>query len=131
MLIALLLALQSFPPDPEITELPGVTVVARPLDFRLRVQVSGATAPADLVVSADPAMYCGDPQFNYSPGPHRQCWLRGRRGAPIVLTAQHDGEFGRDWTVAWTGCEPQADGRSCAVPISGEMEVGAAFQSRG
>lgn len=110
-------------------ELPAISVRGNYLDYRLRVSLAGADTPSDLIVSADPGMNCGDPRFDRSPGPYRQCWLRGRRNTAILLTAQGDGVFGRDWTVDWTGCEPTADGRSCAVAIAGEMVVGATFRS--
>ena len=110
-------------------ELPGVTVRGGFSDYRLQVNLSGADDPSDLIVSLDPGMNCGDTRFERTPGPYRQCWLRGRRGEPILLTAQHEGVFGRDWTVDWTGCEPIGDGRSCSAAIAGTMQVGATFRS--
>ena len=57
-------------------------------------------------------------------------WFEVRgRGEPILLTAQHEGVFGRDWTVEWSGCEPVDDGRSCSAAIAGSMQVGATFRS--
>lgn len=111
------------------TELPGVTVTGGYFDYRLQVNLSGADAPSDLIVSLDPGMNCGDVRFERTPGPYRQCWLRGRRGEPILLTAQHEGVFGRDWTVEWTGCEPVDEGRSCSAAIAGTMQVGATFRA--
>lgn len=115
--------------DPGPVELPGVTVVGDGYDYLLEVDLVGAAAAADLVVSADPPMYCGGEAFSRTPGPWRQCWLRGRRGSPIVLTAQREGVFGRDWSVAWTGCEPIGDGSRCSAPITGTMRVGATFRA--
>jgi hypothetical protein len=124
------LALISQQPElPPADELPAITVRGYYMDYRLRVGLSGAEAATDLIVSADPGMNCGDARFDRTPGPYRQCWLRGRRNAPILLTAQRQGEFGRDWTVDWTGCEPLDAGRSCAVAIGGEMSVGATFRA--
>lgn len=104
-------------------------VIAAGLDYRLRVEPVGADTASTMVLSQDPPMFCSDARFQSTPGPARQCWLRGRRGDPIVLTAQHDGVYGRDWAIDWTGCQPQGDGRSCAVDIAGEMRVGATFRS--
>lgn len=111
------------------TRVADVIVVGSYFDYRLRVNLAGADSASDLVVSADPAMNCGDQRFDTTPGPYRQCWLRGRRNTPIILTAQQTGVFGRDWTVDWIGCQPLDDGRSCTVAISGEMEVGATFRA--
>lgn len=110
------------------TELPGVTVVGGEFEYLLRVELAGARAATDLVVSTDPAMNCGAAGFEVTPGPWRQCWLRGERGAPILLTAQRQGVYGRDWAVDWTGCEPVDDGRSCTAAIAGTMHVGATFR---
>ena len=127
IILTLMAALQISGPDVDVTALPDITVVSQPIDYRLRVQLAGADEASDLVVSADPGMFCGDPRFDETPGPFRQCWLRGHRNEPIVLTAQHTGEFGRDWSVVWTGCEPQPDGRSCSATLASEMEIGATF----
>ena len=127
LIFSLAVATQTHGPVIE-SELPEVTVVGQHMDYRLRVALAGADAASDLVVSADPGMHCGDARFDRTPGPYRQCWLRGRRGEPILLTAQHEGVFGRDWTVEWTGCQPVDDGRSCSAAIAGAMEVGATFR---
>lgn len=128
LIFSLAVATQTHSPTVPV-ELPGVTVVGGYFDYLLRVDLRGTDAASDLVVSVDPAMNCGDARFDRTPGPYRQCWLRGRRGAPILLTAQHEGVFGRDWTVDWTGCEPVDDGRSCSAAIAGTMQVGATFRA--
>lgn len=128
-MIALVLSLAVAAQDAPPVELPGVTVMGDHFDYRLEVALSGAGAASDLVTSSDPGMYCGDTRFDRTPGPWRQCWLRGRRGAPIVLTAQRDGVFGQDWTVEWSGCEPIDDGRRCSAPITGTMQVAATFRA--
>lgn len=127
-IFSLAVAAQAHQPTPPV-ELPGVTVVGGHYDYLLRVDLSGTDAASDLVVSVDPAMNCGDERFSREPGPWRQCWLRGQRGSPILLTAQHDGVYGRDWTVEWSGCEPIDDGRSCSAAIAGTMQVGATFRA--
>lgn len=113
----------------EPVELPGVTVVGGHYEYLLQVSLSGTDSADDMVVSGDPAMNCGDARFDRTPGPWRQCWLRGRRDLPVVLTAQSDGVYGRDWRVDWTGCEPIGDGRACSAPLAGEMQVGATFRA--
>ncbi|WP_296819763.1 hypothetical protein [Brevundimonas sp.] len=131
-LLATTLLLASGQADPGgVTVVDGVEVIGDPMDYRLRVTLAGADRAGAMVLSSDPAMWCGDARFNNTPGPFRQCWLRGFRGEPIVLTAQNEGQFGRDWTVEWTGCQPLADGRSCSAEIAGEMQVGATFRRGG
>lgn len=110
-------------------ELPGVTVIGHAFDYRLGVNLTGAEGPADLIVSQAPAMTCGDPRFDRTPGPSRQCWLRVAHDVPVVLTAQRSGTFGRDWTIDWSGCVPQGDGRSCVVSIDRSTDVGAIFRT--
>ncbi|MBN8553718.1 MAG: hypothetical protein J0L52_12585 [Caulobacterales bacterium] len=130
LLFLLSLALADSQPElPPADELPAITVRGQYIDYRLRVGLQGAEAATDLIVSADPAMNCGDVRFDRTPGPYRQCWLRGRRNASIRLLAHREGEFGRDWTVDWTGCEPRDGGRSCEVAISSEILVGATFRT--
>lgn len=127
--LATTLLLASGQSDPSgITVVDGVDVIGDAMDYRLGVTLAGADQATAMILSNDPPMWCGDARFNGTPGPFRQCWLRGHRGEPIVLTAQHDGQFGRDWTVDWTGCQPLADGRSCSAEIAGSMEVGATFR---
>lgn len=113
------------------TVVAGVEIVGDPMDYRLRVTLSGADKPEALIRSSDPPMWCGDARFDRAPGPYRQCWLRGHRGAPIILTAQNQGEFGRDWAVDWSGCRPLDGGRSCSAEIAGEMQVAATFRRPG
>ncbi|MDO9223757.1 MAG: hypothetical protein Q7U20_08620 [Caulobacter sp.] len=111
------------------TTVEGVTVVAD-LDVRMVVAVGGDVDASTYVASAPPGLACGGAQYQYMTKENRQCWLRIKRKAPIVLTAQANGHYGSDWTVQWVGCEPIANGAACTLSARDEVQVVALFTRR-
>ena len=114
-------------PDPRLaTTVDGVTVVAD-MDVRIMVAVGGDIGADTYVASAPPGLTCGGAQYQYMTRENRQCWLRIKRKAPVILTAQADGHYGADWTVQWVGCQPIANGAACTVAAQDELQVAALF----
>jgi len=111
------------------TDVDGITVYAA-TDVRLTLAIGGEITPGQVVTSAPVGMNCGGAEYRYSTRENRQCWLWVRRNQPVILTAQGEGAYGRDWTVVWSGCEPVAGGPACLLTPKQEAVVAAVF-SRG
>lgn len=107
-----------------------LTVTASP-DVRVSVVVGGDVDFETTVSSAPLGINCGGASFRYTTKENRQCWLWVRRHHPVILTAQVDGRYGQDWTVAWIGCEPTAGGAACTLDPTVETEIGAVFTRLG
>jgi hypothetical protein len=110
------------------TDVEGITVFAS-TDVRLTIALGGDVTPEQVVTSAPVGIRCGGALFQYMNIENRQCWLWVRRNQPVMLTAQGKGEFGRDWTVTWSGCEPVAGGPACRLTPAGETVVAAVFSA--
>ncbi len=115
-------------PASQPTDVDSVTVFAS-TDVRLTIAIGGNVTPDQVVTSAPVGIRCGGALFQYMNIENRQCWLWVRRNQAVMLTAQGKGEFGRDWTVAWNGCEPVAGGPACRLTPAGESVVAAVFSS--
>ena len=113
---------------PSTTTVDEVVVDGSYAEFRLGIDIGGPLAADTLVVSASPPMYCSGAEFQYEPGPARQCWLRARVNTTVRLEATARGRFGDAWTVDWSGCEPVDGGRACEITMVRESRVGAVFR---
>jgi hypothetical protein len=111
---------------PSATTVDGVTVVAD-LDVRMVMAIGGDVDANTYVASAPPGLACGGAQYQYMTQENRQCWLRIKRKAPVILTAQASGHYGSDWTVQWVGCQPIANGAACTLTAQDEVQVVALF----
>lgn len=110
----------------EPVDVDSLTVFASP-DVRVTVAIGGDVSVDQVVSSAPVGVRCGGAMFQYTNVENRQCWLWVRRNQPVILTAQGKGVYGRDWSVAWSGCEPVAGGPACTLTPSGEAVVAAVF----
>jgi hypothetical protein len=124
---ALLIALAASPAlaETEVSELQIVgdnTVI-------LRVNVSGDLGPTSVVFSDDVVgINCGPEIYKYTPHENRQCWVWVRKSKTVLLGARGmKGQFGKDWSVAWTGCEVIDGGKGCRIVPNVETNVGAVF----
>jgi hypothetical protein len=115
-------------PASQPTDVDSITVFAS-TDVRLTIALGGDVTPEQVVTSAPVGIRCGGALFQYMNIENRQCWLWVRRNQPVMLTAQGKGVFGRDWTVAWSGCEPVAGGPACRLTPAGETVVAAVFST--
>ncbi len=113
-------------PQSPPTEVDSLTVFAS-TDVRLTIALGGDVASDQMVTSAPVGIRCGGALFEYMNSDNRQCWLWVRRNQPVMLTAQGRGVYGRDWSVAWSGCEPVAGGPACTLTPAGEAVVAAVF----
>lgn len=104
--------------------------VSPSLDVKLSVTVGGDVGPTTFVSSAPAGMDCGGAAFRYTTSKVHQCWLWVRRGREAMLAATADGLYGKDWTVAWSGCQPVANGAACRLTPRIDSNVAAVF-SRG
>ncbi|WGM38393.1 hypothetical protein [Caulobacter sp. NIBR1757] len=95
----------------------------------LRINVSGDLGPRSVVVSDDVVgINCGPDAYKYTPHENRQCWVWVRKSKTALLSAKGmKGQFGKDWSVAWTGCEVLDGGRACRIVPENETIVGAVF----
>jgi hypothetical protein len=96
----------------------------------LRVAVSGDMGPKTVVVSDGVVgVNCGPDAYKYTEHENRQCWVWVRRSRPVVLSTKGmKGAQGRDWSVAWTGCEVLDDGAACRINPEKETNVSAMFK---
>lgn len=113
-------------PSASPTDLEGIVIVAD-TDVRVSIAVAGDLGESTFVTSAPPGMACGGARYQYMTRENRQCWLRMRRKAPLVLAAQSEGRYGVDWTVQWVGCEPVGNGAACTLNAQDESQVVALF----
>lgn len=108
--------------DPAATVLPDVVVEGQKLDPLITVVVTG-DIPAEALVRSDPiGVRCGVAALQYDAyASPRLCWIRRPEAEVVHLTAEGLDRLGQGWTVEWTGCDPQPDGRRCdiAVPRAG------------
>lgn len=95
----------------------------------LRVNVSGDMGPKTVVVSDDVVgINCGPEAYKWTPHENRQCWVWVRKSKTVLLSPRGmKGQFGKDWSVAWTGCEVLDGGRACRIVPENETTVGAVF----
>ena len=98
----------------------------------LRVNVSGDMGPKSVVVSDDVVgINCGPDAYKWTPHENRQCWVWVRRSKTVLLSARGmKGQQGKDWSVAWTGCEVLDGGRTCRIVPENETTVGAVFNGQ-
>ncbi len=110
------------------TEVSGIVVRADNTVI-LRVAVSGDMGPKTVVVGEDVVgINCGADAYRYTEHENRQCWVWLGRGKPVVLGVRGmQGAHGRDWSVAWTGCEVVQDGAGCRINPGNETIVRAHF----
>lgn len=95
----------------------------------LRVNVSGDLGERTVVFSDDVVgINCGPDVYKYTPHENRQCWVWVRKSKTVLLGAKGmKGEFGKDWSVTWTGCEVIDGGKACRIVPKIETTVGAVF----
>lgn len=98
----------------------------------LRVNVSGNLGPRSVVVSDDVVgINCGPDAYKYTPHENRQCWVWVRKSKTVLLSAKGmKGQFGKDWSVAWSGCEVLDGGKACRIVPENETIVGAVFTGK-
>jgi len=97
------------------------------MDVKLSVTVGGDVGARTFVSSAPAGMDCGGAAFRYSTSEVRQCWLWVRRGREAMLAATAEGLYGKDWTVAWSGCDPVANGAACRLTPRLDSNIAAVF----
>jgi hypothetical protein len=95
----------------------------------LRVNVSGAMGPKTVVISDDVVgINCGPDAYKWTEHENRQCWVWVRRSKTVLLGAKGmKGQFGKDWSVVWSGCEVVDGGKACRIVPEDETTVGAVF----
>lgn len=95
----------------------------------LRVNVSGDLGPKSVVVSDDVVgINCGPDEYKWTPHENRQCWVWVRKSKTVLLSARGmRGRQGKDWSVAWSGCEVLDGGKACRIVPENETTVGAVF----
>ncbi len=124
-LAALLLATPALGAETTVSE---ISIPAPDNTVRLDVVVSGDTGPRSVVVSDRVGINCGPDRYRYAQGENRQCWIWVRRSRPVMLSAKGmRGQFGKDWTVAWTGCEVIDNGARCRVVSDQDSTVTASL----
>ncbi|MDB5469385.1 MAG: hypothetical protein JWR84_945 [Caulobacter sp.] len=98
----------------------------------LRVNVSGDMGPKTVVVSDDVVgINCGPDAYKWTEHENRQCWVWVRKSKTVLLGAKGmKGQFGKDWSVAWSGCEVLDGGKACRIVPENETTVGAVFQGQ-
>lgn len=132
LLLALQLSAGSEPqtaPRYTVPETPvdDIEVIGRRVNPLLTVRVEGQESERFLIVSGE-GVRCGFQRFQYSDyGRPRLCWTRPDPGTPLAFTPNAEGQYGRDWTVEWSGCE-SVDGAVCRVTGGNARTVTATFR---
>jgi hypothetical protein len=108
---------------------PPILTPSAPASEPVRITVAlGGTAGSEQVVTSKPAgIRCGAASIENMTSENRQCWMWVPINRPVTLTAQGKGVFGWDWHVAWSGCEPVAEGPACTLVPTDETVVAAVF----
>ena len=121
-------AVEAPPTGDDYTVVADVTIVAHPVDPLLTVVVDGDLQLESLVRSDPVGVRCGAHEHRYSSlGSPRLCWIRRPAGSDIVLSAEDAGAYGSNWRVAWEGCIPSENGRSCRLTLDDATEVRATY----
>ena len=112
--------------DKGVNEVAAVEVLPS-LDIKLSVTVGGDVEARTFVSSAPAGMDCGGAAYRYATNKVHQCWLWVRRNREVMLAATAEGLYGKDWTVAWSGCEPVANGAACRLTPRLDSNIAAVF----
>lgn len=109
------------------TRVDDVEVIGRRVNPLLTVRVQGQESERFLIVSGE-GVRCGFSRYEYSDyGKPRLCWTRPDPGTPLSFTPSAEGQFGRDWTVEWQGCET-VEGPVCRLTGGNARTVTATFR---